>query len=693
MPIKEDAHDRGDRETMTVLERRMGTFAPQAVISRPDVPAAAGRWGWRLGLAAVLTLSALLNVAGLSRLGYGNPYYAAGVRSMLTSWHNLLYVSFDAGGFVSIDKPPLAFWLQAASARLLGFSGVSLLLPEAVAGVVSVALLHHLVARAWGRLPGLVAAALLAISPISVVASRSNIVDGVLVMVILLAAVAVSRAVDGGRLRWLLLSALLVGLGFNVKMLEAYLVLPALGLVYLLAAPLPWRRRILHLGAAAVVLVTVSLSWAVAVDLTPASQRPYVGSSTGDSELNLAVGYNGWGRVTGGQLRRPAGREATPGRSAPAGGFAARESGAPGPLRLLEAPLGSQVGWLLPLALVGLVTAAARQRWRQPADRRRRSLLLWGTWLLGEGVFFSVAGTVHAYYLAMLGPAIAALAGIGLVTMWREVRSGTRRGWVPPVVAVVGVAAEAAWVLSGFPAWSRWLTPLILACAAAALLLLAASRWRPAAVRPVTVLAALAALVAMLAGPATWTADTVAAGSTAVLPSAGPPSASQDALVRGLTRGRPPVPFGGVDPALLRYLESHQGSDRYLVGSLSAMSVAPYMLASDRPALALGGFMGRDRIVDPRQLAGMVGGGEVRDLLVPAPAGRLRSPFGFPGAGVNDDLVAWVRAHCAVLPPGLWSTPRRGGATGWAVSQQLYDCGAGASESVPGRPASGRAGS
>jgi 4-amino-4-deoxy-L-arabinose transferase-like glycosyltransferase len=624
---------------------------------------------WRIALGAVLALSAGLNAWGLSRLGYGNAYYAAAVRSMLTSWHNLWYASFDAGGFVSIDKPPLGFWLQAASARILGFDGVALMIPGVVAGVASVALVHHLVRRAWGRPAALLAALLLALSPISVVTARSNLVDGVLVAILLLAALAVTRAAESGRLRWLLLCAVLVGLGFNVKMLEAYLVVPAYGLLYLATAPASWRRRIAHLGLAAAVMVALSLSWVTAVDHVPATQRPYVGSSTGDSEVNLALGYNGWGRVTGGLLGRGAARPAAPnpptGSARPAlAAFTARESGAPGPLRLLAQPLASQTGWLLPLALIGLVAAAARQRWRGPADGRRRSLLLWGAWLLTVGVFFSVAGFIHAYYLAMLGPAIAALAAVGLTVMWEEARRAPRRRWML-MAAVAVTVAEAVVTLADFPEWSRWLTPLVAVSAAVAVAALAMRRW--------TVVAAIAGAVALVAAPAAWTLDTVATASSAALPSAGPTSATLPAFLRRPVRDPGGATFTLVDPALLGYLEAHRGDDRYLMATLAAMRAAPYMLASGRPAMALGGFLGADRIVDPGQLAGVVSRGVVRFLLVPAPATGSRQGFAALfaglGGGVNADLVGWVRTHCAVVPPGRWSSSR-----GPGLGEQLFDC-------------------
>lgn len=624
------------------------------------------RWP-RAALGAILALSAFVNGWGLWTLGYGNAYYAAAVQSMLRSWHSFLYASFDSAGFVSIDKPPLGFWIQAASAKLFGFSGVALMLPEAAAGVAAVALLHVLVARVWGRGAGLAAALLLAISPISVVASRSNIVDGELVLVLLLAAYAVVRAAETGRVRWLLLGALLVGLGFNVKMLEAYLVVPAFALLYLVAAPVRWWRRLAHLGAAGVALVAVSLCWVAAVDLTPASQRPFVGSSAGNSELNLAIGYNGWSRVSGspyGRFRTAAAagtrRPAPPARAA-LDGFSSRETGAAGPFRLFRQPLGSQTGWLLPLALIGLAAAAVRQRWGRPFDARQRSLLLWGGWMLTEGAFFSVASTVHAYYLTELAPSIAALAGIGIVVTAREAaRSASMRSLL--AIALAGSAAEAAWVLSDYPSWSRWLTPPVVSCAAVTALVvvglplvrgLRGRRW-------VVAVALATGAVGVLAAPATWTAYSVHSSRFVALPTAGPPAEVQVAFARRFARARGGAVgsgFGGMDAGLLRYLESHQGSARYLMATMAAMSAAPYMIASERPAMALGGFMGGDRIVDASRLSGMVSSGLVRYFLL----GRMGSP-------VNSDLVAWVSANCGVVPSSDW-----GGAV--VRGQALFDCG------------------
>src|SRR5215469_7521180 len=274
------------------------TSAPSRYVEKHQKSKPSLRWQ-RLGLGGVLLISIFMNFYQLGQNGFANLYYAAAIRSMLYNLHNFLFVAFDPGGFVSVDKPPLGFWLQAASAKIFGFTPFSIFLPQALAGVLSVLLLFYLVRRHFGVVAGLLAALALAISPISVLTTRNNTIDSTLVLVMLLGAWAVMRAAESGKLRWLLLCAVFVGLGFNIKMLEAYLVVPAYGLLYLLAAPRSIWVRIGHLALAALLMLTISLSWAVAVDLTPASSRPYVGSSQNNSEISLALGYNGIQRLLG----------------------------------------------------------------------------------------------------------------------------------------------------------------------------------------------------------------------------------------------------------------------------------------------------------------------------------------------------------------------------------------------------------
>ncbi|HEX3643855.1 MAG TPA: glycosyltransferase family 39 protein, partial [Ktedonobacteraceae bacterium] len=449
----------------------------------------------RLALGGIIVISLFMNFFELGQNGFGNLFYAAGIRSMLDSWHNFFFVSFDPGGFVTLDKPPLGFWLQVLSAKIFGFTPFSVYLPQALAGVLSVALLYHLVRRHFGVVAGLLAALALALSPISIVTNRNNTIDSTLALVLLLGAWAVMRAAETGRLRWLMLCAATVGIGFNIKMLEAYLVVPAFGLLYLLAAPTSIWKRIWHLALAAILLLAISLSWALVVDLTPASQRPYVDSTQNNSEISLALGYNGINRLFGqfgmrpggppnrnagkpGQSPNPNGMPPFPqqppqgagqpggtgdGQGGPGGQGDSNglfDTGIPGPLRLFNQPLAGQTVWLLPLAILGMLALAWQRRPRFQSDRQQQSLVLWGTWLLTMGIFFSVAGFFHQYYLTEMAPAIAALFGIGIVIMWQDYRQFGWRGWLLPL-ALIATALEQIYILSSDPSWSQWLTPAI----------------------------------------------------------------------------------------------------------------------------------------------------------------------------------------------------------------------------------------
>src|ERR1700694_2012377 len=266
----------------------------------PIAPPGKKRWfaRHRFALGGILLISAVMNFYELGKNGFGS-YERAAVLSMMNNWHNFFFVAYDPGGFVSIDKPPVGFWLEVASAKIFGFNSVSICFAQERAGVLAVGLLSFLVRRHFGVIAGLLAALALALNPISILTNRNVTIDSTLTLVLLLGTWTVLKAAETGRLRWLLLTAFIVGIGFNIKTLEAYLVIPAYGLLYLLAAPHRLRKRIGHLALAGVLLLAISLSWVVAVDLTPASQRPYVGSTQDNSELSLALGYNGIQRLLG----------------------------------------------------------------------------------------------------------------------------------------------------------------------------------------------------------------------------------------------------------------------------------------------------------------------------------------------------------------------------------------------------------
>jgi 4-amino-4-deoxy-L-arabinose transferase-like glycosyltransferase len=281
-------------------------------------------------LIVVLLLGAFLRFYHLGAGGVGNAYYAATVKSMLVSWHNFFFAAFEPGGSLSVDKPPLGFWVQALSAYFLGVTGFALALPNAIAGVLSIFLVYKLVRRPFGVWAGLAAALVLALMPVAIATERNNTIDGLLVCVLLLAAWAFLQAVYTGRIRWLFLGAFIVGLGFNIKMLQAFLPLPAFYVLYFFGAKHKWGRKLLHLFVATLLLLVVSFSWAVAVDLVPASSRPYVDSTSKNTVMELIFGHNGIERLTnlrqqvgldGGQdgLFAPSGSDRTPPQNPPAG--------------------------------------------------------------------------------------------------------------------------------------------------------------------------------------------------------------------------------------------------------------------------------------------------------------------------------------------------------------------------------------
>jgi 4-amino-4-deoxy-L-arabinose transferase-like glycosyltransferase len=683
------------------------------------------RWEGML-LAAVLAVAAALDFIGLANEGYANEYYAAAVRSMLLSWHNFFFVSFDPGGFVTIDKPPVGFWLQTISAKLFGFHGWSLLLPQALAGVLAVALLWHLVRRAWGPLAGLVAALALALTPISVVTNRNNTIDSLLVLTLLGAAWAVTRAVESGRhpLRWLLLAGVLVGVGFNIKMLEAYLALPALWLAYLLAARARWLVRAGHLTLATVVLLAVSLSWATVVDLTPAAQRPYVGSSQTNSVLELALGYNGLQRLFGNAFGR--GGTSTDvsvstllsnTNTGEVGGVS--ENGPKGLLRLIDTQLGGQIGWLIPLAVVGLLAAAwylrpRRRRFWQfaasrtgsgPLRRRRASLLVWGTWFATMAGFFSVAGFYHRYYLTMLAPGVAALAGLGIAVLWRLWRRSDLRSRVGASVlglalpaALVGTALVQVHILGDYSEWSARLTLPVLGLSGAAALALVVlrflrrrtGRWATRSARN----ALATGVLALLLVPAVWSGISIASANNGTLPVAGPATAMNSGfggmgqLNAGdvppanadfpAMNGENPVAggenpgtagaapsgagqngggMGQIDAQMLAWLEAQQGDTVYLVAVSSANQASSIIVETGKSVMALGGFSGSDPILTTDDLAQLVANGTIRYVLL-----------GGQGGG-QSDLTTWITQHGTLVSASEWG--------GTSSNTQLYDLGTG----------------
>jgi 4-amino-4-deoxy-L-arabinose transferase-like glycosyltransferase len=619
-----------------------------------------------LGLFGIIVLALALRCWGLERNGYGNEYYSAGVRSMLESWHNFFFISFDPAGFVSLDKPPVAFWIQAASAKLFGFSELSVLLPQAMEGVAGIVLLFHLVRRRFGVAAGLLAAVFLALTPISVAVDRSTNTESCLVLVLLLSAWALSVAAERGRWRLLMLSMALLGIGFNVKMLAALVVVPGFLLVYGLGAPLPLHRRLMHLAAGIAVLVAVSLSWSVAFDATPAAARPFAGSSQGNSMLELAFDHNGLQRFIRHSRQLLAGADAPgaapaqPGAAAdqpalpPDGGRATQasrqrpENIPAGPLRLASPFLAGQIAWLLPLVVFGL---AATALWRKPAlplSPTTQTILLWAGWAASYAAIFSGAGGIfHAYYLATLAPPLAALAAVAATSLWR---GHGANGWRS--LALPGaLLATAAWqyvIAAGFPgttdgAWWPWLGLVPICGVALAIPALLVPSPRRARLAP----AGLAiALVAVLAMPAAWALSSVVVANHVEFPYAGTwqRTAAEDPVVRRARTRQ--------IEDLLAFLCENRHGERFLVATPDARRAAPLIIASGEAVMAMGGYMGADAILTPEALTQMAARREVRFIMIVPEDGRERR------VDHRVALADWVRRNGRPVDPTLWRTAR-----------------------------------
>ncbi len=416
-------------------------------------PADQPRWV-RAALLVLLAATAVLYLWDLSASGYANEYYASAVRAGTQSFKAWLFGSLDSGNAITVDKPPAALWVMTASARLFGFSSWSLLVPQALMGVASVGLLYAAVRRWAGPVAGLLAGTVLALTPAAVLMFRFDNPDALLTLLLVAGAYLVVRAVDAASVPvstwWLVAAGTAVGFGFLAKMGQALLVAPAFGLVYLVAGPTRLRTRILQLGAALVAMVAAAGWYIALVELWPAADRPYIGGSTTNSLLGLALGYNGIGRLLGGS--------GNGGVGGPGGGDNTGFGGAAGITRLFTGEIALEVSWLLPAALV-LLAAGLVATLRAPrTDRFRAALLLWGGWTLVTGLVFSfMGGTMHPYYTVALAPGIAALIGVGSVAFWRRRTAFAARGTM-----ALAAAATAAWAFvllagsgEGF-AWVRW---------------------------------------------------------------------------------------------------------------------------------------------------------------------------------------------------------------------------------------------
>ncbi len=680
-------------------------------------------------LLALLALASLLNLWALSRNGWANEYYSGAVRSMASSWHDFLYVSLDRGGVMTVDKPPLALWVQALSVRVFGFNSLSMLVPQALMGVASVALVYDLVRRRFGRVGGFAAGLALALTPISVAVSRHNNPDALLVLCCVAALWCAVRALDANRTRsqtrWLVAAGACVGLGFETKMAVAFAVVPGIVAAWLWIAPagrgrLHALRQLLAGGGA---MALVGGAWPALVELTPASQRPWVSGTSDNRVLSLIFEYNGLGRVDG-----QAG--------GPAGGGGNMFGGKPGPLRLLNAALGGQAGWLLGFALVGGLGILASSRLRRADTRTGWLLVVGGAFLTSAVLFSGASGTFHPYYVSLLAPFATALVGASAAQL---LGGAILVRIVGPLAVAAGVVVELI-VRGDHPDQLTWLPALLIVVGLLAAVALLAFRTR--AVRAAAVGGALAAL---LVAPSVWALDTLGHAANGTFPAGGPasvaaggggpgggfggfrrvagvapgargtgspsplfgpgggappsapgaaPTGAPPALPRtgGAFRGFGGAPgaggpggFGGgsIKPAL-QYVKAH-GGGTIAVSSQSGAATA--IVEGNTNVAGIGGFSGRESDVSVSWLAHEVAAGKIRWVAgeqSPSGGGFGRRLPGDTRTGSKKAMAAVETVCRKVTLPASTSTTTAGaalagafgspGAAASASASTLYDC-------------------
>jgi 4-amino-4-deoxy-L-arabinose transferase-like glycosyltransferase len=676
-----------------------GNRASSLVRGRAEDPA----WA-RMAFVGLLVATAIAYLWNLTASGDANSFYAAAVQAGTKSWKALFFGSLDSSNFITVDKPPASLWVMALSGRIFGFSSASMLVPQVLEGVLAVGLLATSVKRWFGNGAGLLAGAMLAVTPVAALMFRFNNPDALLVCLLVASAYCLVRALEGGSTRWMVGVGTLIGFAFLAKMMQAFLVVPGFALVYLIAAPTTVRRRIGQLLAGGAAMLVSAGWWVAIVAAWPASSRPMIDGSSDNSILNLIVGYNGLGRLTG--------SGGGPGGGGGGGNF----SGEPGVLRLFNDLMGGQASWLLPAALL-VVVAGLAWRLRAPrTDRTRAAILLWGSWLVVSGLVFSLsAGVIHTYYTVALAPAIAALVAIGAALAWRR-----RDVFAARALLALGVVVTAIWaivLLGRTPSWEPWLVPVIaVAAGVSAVGLLMPARM----VRRLSAAIAVIALVAGLAGPVAYSAQTIGSAHTGSVPSAGPSSAGGGgpgggAFARGgagtfpsagggfsapgggtrpsgggafSRSGRGAFPGAGEGPArsggssraagvtggpgndavssaLVTALKSGASGYRWAAATSGSQSAASLELATGGvPVMAIGGFSGQGGNLSLAQFEAYVKAGDIHYYIASGGGGGFGGGAGGPGGGSSTSAItSWVKAH--------YRAEKIGGQTVYDLTQAL----------------------
>jgi 4-amino-4-deoxy-L-arabinose transferase-like glycosyltransferase len=610
----------------------------------------------RWSLAALLIGSAVLYVWDLGAQGWANAFYSAAAQAGSQSWKAFLFGSSDAANSITVDKPPMSLWLMALSVRVFGLNPWSILVPQAVEGVATVALVWDTVRRRFGDLAALTAGLIFALTPVVVAIFRHNNPDALLMLLLVAALWAALRAVDDGRTRWLVLCGVLVGCGYLTKQLVVVVILPALFVPYLVTGPPSWVRRLWQVALAVAVAVLAGGWWVALVQLWPADDRPWIGGSQQNSELELTFGYNGFGRISGhevGAVGAPVEPSATLAHGPDGPGFG----------RLFQAAQIGQIAWLLPAATVFLVALLAL-RWRAPRrDVARASVLAWGLWLIpAAGVLSFMAGIFHAYYTVILGPPVAALVGIGVSVCWEH----RVQLWAQATLAAAGAATAATGyaVLHHVPHYQPWLRWVLVAAIVVLLvwLMRVDARWTQR--RGVHAVAWAALIVLGLAGPLAYAVTTVAHPMSGALPAAGPPTGLAAAHMaaaefKRAESGAPAIEEGSCNlmqagtprPDVVDRLEVDADRFTWVAATVGSSCAAGYQLATEKPVMPVGGFNGSDPSPSRKQFEQLVAAHHIHYFI--AMTGDHRADYRRGQHLLSSGKIQqWVQMHFAPIVMG-----------------------------------------
>lgn len=658
---------------------------PMKLLKRP---------GFDAVLLMILLLAAVLYGYGIWNEQYVNTYYTTAVGSMLQSFHNFFFASLDSAGSVTVDKPPVTFWLQTLSAFVFGLHGWSVILPQALGGAGSVLLVYLLVKPTFGLAAARFAALAMAATPVAAAVSRTNNIDALLVFTLLLAARFLFRGARTHRMGSLLTAFGLIGVAFNEKMLQAYMVVPAFYLFYILAAKVNWKKKTGTLAACTTVLLAVSLSWAVIVDSIPADKRPYIGSSGTNSVLNLAFGYNGVSRLTGDRSSGGMGGGGMPAMNGEMPGFGGRmpgqddggrtggdgrqsgnrggvqggpagrggmngggggmfNTGTAGPLRLFQQELSGQASWLLPFVLFGCMGIFASLR-RKNFTAKHKEALFWLAWLVPVMGFFSIAGFFHQYYLIMMAPPVAALAGAGWSQLWSYYKE--RKSWLSWLLpaAVLATTLLQVYIIHPYDdTIGRGWSAAVLAAGAAASVLLLLLRLLKGAMNKQSLVrsAAVIGLLVLLIGPLYWAFTPITYGNNSMTPAAGPDSSSFGGM-----GGRNSAT--GVSESLLSYLQENNTGEKYLFAAMDYGTAGPYIIDEGQAVVILNGFNASDTPYTTDSLKALVESGQLKYFLVTS------GGMGGGRGGGNSDITAWITENGTEVPSADWQGTQAGGTSG-----------------------------